>query len=372
MTAALLLAVEEATYTRISVYLVVAVVLLVFNALFVAYEFALLAASRQTVEADAEGGGRAATSAAAAMSNVSLHLAGAQLGITICTVLLGFVAEPAVGALLLKFIDGPLAHGLAVAISIGVALSVVTFFHLVGAEMVPKNIAIAVPERTLRLTVLPYTVYLRIFRPVVWFLNTLANWGCRVVGVEPRDELVSAPDVAELAAIVGHSSSEGAIEADDADMIQVAIQLAERPVADIARELTPENSIRWGETYRNALNLATSAGEKRIPVIDRIGNGRVMGYVHARDLLGLDERALGGIIPTASIRRMAVFEGPTPLIEVLRQMRASRSHLAQVRTPDGAPRIVSIEEVVAGFAEGPDASLLATLAAASPPPGGHH
>lgn len=366
------LAVEEASNARIATFLVAAVILLTLNALFVAYEFALLAARRQAVESDADAGGRAAASALDAMSNVSLHLAGAQLGITLCTVSLGYVAEPAVGALLLRYLDGPLADGVAVAVSIAIALSVVTFLHLVGAEMVPKNIAIAVPERTLKLTVLPYRLYLAVFRPAVWFLNAVANAGCRLVGVEPRDELVSAPDVVELAAIVGHSESEGAIESDDAELLQAAIRFADRPVGEIARTLTPMTSIRRGETYRHALDVATRTGEKRIPVLDRPGSDRMLGYVHARDLLGLDDRGLRRLIDDrARLREMAILDGSMPVIEVLRQLRASRNHLAQVRTAAGTPRVVSIEEVIAGFAEGPEIEPVAALDAVTPPTGGH-
>ncbi len=360
-------AVEEASNTRIAWFLVAAVVLLVLNALFVAYEFALLAAKRQTIEAEAEEGGRAAVAAANAMGNVSVHLAGAQLGITMCTVGLGFVAEPAVASLLLKFLDGPLAHGVAVFVSIAIALSVVTFLHLVGAEMVPKNIAIAAAEPTLKWTVLPYVAYLRIFRPAVRFLNWIANLGCRLVGVEPRDELVAAPDTNELAAIVGHSGSEGAIETDDADFLRSAISFAERPVHEIARPLTPASSIRRGSTFRNARDIAVASGGQRVPMVARIGSNVVLGYLHARDLLGLDDRDLGGIVPNDALRPMAVFDGSTPMIAVVRQMRAGRNHLAQVRMPDGGAAVVSIEEVVAGLASEPP-----ELDPSSMPTGGHH
>ena len=179
-----------------------AVVLLALNAFFVGAEFALLAARRSQIEPRAQEGSRAARTTLRAMENVSLVMAGAQLGITVCSLGLGAIGEPAVAHLL-----EPLFHAARVPddflhpVSFVVAMSIVVYLHVVLGEMVPKNIAIAGPEAAAILLVPPFLVFTTAARPLIAFFNFLANGVLRLVGVEPRDELEAATDRACLGAM---------------------------------------------------------------------------------------------------------------------------------------------------------------------------
>src|SRR6478609_5674357 len=186
---------------------VIIVVLLGVNAFFVALEFALVGSRRSRLEPLAEAGDRAAQRSLEAMRDLSIQLAGAQLGITIASLVLGLVGEPAMAHLL----AGPIGlipfvpEGWTHAIASIVGLLIVVFAHMVLGEMVPKNFTLTHPEATLRVISLPNRAYLTIAGPIVKVLNALANVGVRLFGVEPRDELASAHTAEELALLVAAS-----------------------------------------------------------------------------------------------------------------------------------------------------------------------
>ena len=175
--------------------------LLVANGFFVAVEFALLASRRTKLEAMAEAGSARARLAIGSMRNLNLQLAGAQLGVTMASLLLGYVAEPAVSGLIEDLLERvvELPEGVLHTVGFIVALTIVAFLHMVVGEMVPKNIAIAAPERTLMALAAPNRLYVTVFGPLLAVLTWLANAGTRLVGVEPRDELATAASAEELA-----------------------------------------------------------------------------------------------------------------------------------------------------------------------------
>ena len=325
----------------------VAVVLLVLNALFVAYEFAVIVAKKSEFEAAAAEGNRGAQLVMKAFSEVSLQLAGAQLGITMASLGLGNVAEPAIGHFLEDLFHQQFSERVSLVLGFVVALSVVTFLHLVVGEMVPKNIAIARPGPTLRALVYVYAGFLWLFGPLVKLLNAIANAGCRMLGVEPRDELVAAHSVAELSSIVFRSQERGALESDDAHLLAGALSFAQQPVSDIARPWSAVPIVRVGATGNQARRLVRDRGNSRILVAGRSGSdARPQGYVHAKDLLRLDAKQLSQPISSDLIRTTLAVNGDRPLIEVLRLMRSAKQQLAVV-VQDGNPiGAASIEEVV--------------------------
>ncbi len=324
----------------------VALLLLIANGLFVAYEFAVIVAKKSEFEAEAAQGKRSAVLATKAFSEVSLQLAGAQLGITMASLGLGSLAEPVIGHALEEWLHLYLSEGVATALGFVVALSIVTFLHLVLGEMVPKNIAIAKPGATMRALVFVYAGFLWLFKPVVRALNGIANVGCRALGVEPRDELVAAHSVAELSSIVNRSREHGALESDDASLLAGALMFAEQPVRDIARPWEEVPRIRVGATGDQARRLVKDSGRSRI-LVQALGvNGRLQGYVHAKDLLQLPADQLALPLPKSLVRSTAAVKGERPLIEVLRLMRSAKQQLAVVME-DGSPvGAVSIEELV--------------------------
>ncbi len=324
----------------------VAIILLGLNALFVAYEFAVIVAKKAEFEAAAAEGNRAAQLVMKAFSEVSLQLAGAQLGITMASLGLGNVAEPAIGHFLEDQFHRQFSERVSLVLGFVVALSIVTFLHLVVGEMMPKNIAIARPGPTLRALVYFYAAFLWLFGPLVKLLNSIANAGCRALGVEPRDELVAAHSVAELSSIVFRSQEHGALESDDAHLLAGALSFAQQPVRDIARPWTDVPIVRMGATGNQARRLVRDSSKSRILVGGRGPDGRLQGYVHAKDLLRLDTKQLSQPISNDLIRTTIAVRGDRPLIEVLRLMRSARQQLAVV-VDEGRPiGAASIEEVV--------------------------
>jgi CBS domain containing-hemolysin-like protein len=331
--------------TGIAWSLVVALLLLGANAFFVAYEFAVIAARHSAMENQASGGDHRADAALAAMRDLSVQLAGAQLGITMASLGLGHVAEPAMAALLDPLFGAALPHDVATFLGFAVALAIVVFLHLVLGEMVPKNIAIASPQTSLLWLVLPYRLYLLVFRPVVHGLNALANAGCRLFGVEPRQGLTSIHSSEEIAAIVSQSHQEGVLADDRAALLSGALHFARIPARDAVVPLDDVVSIRRGTTVAQVERVVATSGHSRIPVV-AADRRRYLGYVHAKDLLGLDDRQWAAPLPRDLIRPMPVIRSDRPLVDVLRLMRRSRVHLA-VLVADAEPiGIISLEDVI--------------------------
>lgn len=326
--------------------LTAAVVLIVLNGFFVAYEFAMIAAKRSAFEAAAEEGRRISKAAVDAMSDLSMQLAGAQLGITMATLGLGYVGEPVLAGVLERWLDQQFSEGVLHVVSFVIALFIVSFLHLVIGEMVPKNIAIARPEPTVRWLVLPAKIYVGLFRPLILLLNTLANVGCRLVGVEPRDELSASHSSAELASIFFTSSQGGGIESDSADRLRGALDFAERTVGDVARPLSETPMIPRGATFAAAERAIVEHGVTRLPLssVTR-GVDRVVGYIHAKDLLAstADRHTP---IPDSLRRNMVVVEPSTTVVQVLRMLKQQRLQMALVTERGGPVGVVSVEEIV--------------------------
>ncbi len=336
---------SEMSGSAIAWSMVAAAILVVINGLFVAWEFAVLAARRSALEAAAESGSRRDQAAVAAVSDVSNQLAGAQLGITMASLGLGYVGEPALDALLEPVLGDALGHDAARVASFVIALAIVTFLHLVIGEMVPKNVAIASPEPTVRWLVMPYRAYLWFVRPAVRLLNGMANAGCRLLRVEPRDELGSGRSVAELTNIVRESSAEGAIADDDAQVLYGALEFAERAVGEQCRPLGDVGVVRAGATAAQVEAVARDRRTVRILVRD--AGGVLLGYVHAKDLLGLNDGQRYAPVPTDRIRRMARVRSDQSLISVLRTMRRLGRHMAVVLDADGAAvGVITLDEVI--------------------------
>lgn len=356
---------EEASLSgsRVAWMFLAAAVLIALNAFYVAYEFAILAARRSTFESPRYAGTRTAKSVLAAMSDLSMQLAGAQLGITMASLALGYVAEPAFEVVIESVLGTTFSPEVTRVIGIAVSLSIVVFLHLVVGEMVPKNIALAAPDSTMRWLAVPYRLYLVLFRPFVVMLNAMANAGVRLFGVEPRDELVAVHTVSELQAIVSLSGEEGAIEADDALLLTGALGFAQRPVAEIAAPPSEWPCLQLGATVAQAERIVASSGRERVPIVQpgRSGHAeagdpssRFIGYVHARDLLGVDGAEHSSPLPTDLVRAMLIVEADQSLAEVLRRLRRAGLQLALVENEAGeAIGIVSVEGLVRALLEAP-------------------
>jgi len=328
--------------------LALAVLLLIANGFFVAVEFALVASRRTKLEAMAERGSARARLAVGSLRHLNLQLTGSQLGITMASLLLGYIAEPAVAGLIEDAIEvfGDVPDGLLHTIGFIVALTIVAFLHMVIGEMVPKNIAIAEPERTLlRLAVLN-RVYVTVFGPLLRLLTAIANVGVRAVGVEPRDERATAASSQELAMMLGASRDQGLIEDVAHQLLTGALHLQVRRVTTV---MVPRDGIRWlprTATPAEAEALVVESGLTRLVVAGH-GVDDVFGYMHAKDLLTLSGEARHRPLPLGRVRRMLVVGQDSSLDDALLAMQRARLHVALV--VDGEGRTVglaTLEDVI--------------------------
>jgi CBS domain containing-hemolysin-like protein len=305
---------------------------LVVNAFFVAAEFALISVRRSQIEPRALEGDKRARKVVWGLENVSSLMATAQLGIAVCTLALGAVAEPAIAHLLEPLFNAVgLPHGLVHPVSFVISLTLATYLHMLIGEMVPKNIALAEPERT-ALALGPVLVSLtRALRPFVLAVNACANSVLRLLRVEPKDEVSAAFTDAELARIVHDSSAAGLLDDPAAERLEDALELGRRPVAEVV--VPPERVVyaRLGVTPAELERLAASSGFSRFPVID--DEGAVLGYLHVKDALYADAR--DEPFPLSALHPISRVTADTPLDDVLASMRRSRAHLAAVTDADG-------------------------------------
>jgi len=341
--------------TAVVVALTASALLIVLNGFFVAYEFAVVAARRSAFEEDQVGNGRIARAARASLSDLSMQLAGAQLGITMATLALGRVGEPALETIIESLLGESVSPEVSRAIGFATALAMFTVLHLIFGEMVPKNIALTIPEATLRVSVLPYRLYVFIFRPIVSLLNGIANGLSRLFGIEPRDEIMTVHTAAELASIVHYSREGGAIEDDDAELLQGALEFAQRSVSDVTTPIDDHASAILGATAGQLESLVARTGFHRIVILSP-DHYDPIGYVHARDLLEIPLDRRGAPVPAGLIRQTALVRGDQSLIQVLRALRRANRQLAVVEisaseTSAVSVGVVSVEEVIRALVE---------------------
>jgi CBS domain containing-hemolysin-like protein len=324
--------------------------LLLANAFFVGAEFALISARRDRLDALAESGKKRAVTVIEAGQNLSLMLAGAQLGITICSILLGRIGEPAIAHLLerpFELLGVPVAvmHTVAFVLS----LSIVVLLHVLLGEMVPKNIAIAGPESAAMLLIPPYLVYIRLARPLIGFYNWCANTVLRLARVPVKDELEVTVSTVELSEMIAESLSEGLLDEEEHTRLRRALQIQHRVVADV---VVPADRIRAvavsgsasGPTVGAVERAVIETGYSRFPVVGP--GGDYLGYLHMKDILTLgDDPAM--VVDRSVIRPLPRVHGSVPLPEALSRLRRSNSHLALMSATDGTiVGLVTLEDLV--------------------------
>ncbi|MEK2478552.1 MULTISPECIES: hemolysin family protein [Streptomyces] len=324
--------------------LFVGLLTLVVNAFFVGAEFALISVRRSQIEPYAEAGDRRAGSVLWGLQHVSALLAAAQLGITLCTLVLGAVAEPAIAHLLEPGFDAVgIPHALIHPISFVIALAVATYLHMLFGEMVPKNVALAEPVRSALLLGPPLVALTRALRPVIFAINALANGLLRLLRVEVKDEVAATFSDAQLAQLVEDSRAAGLLDERAQERLRDALELGRRPVRDVVLPVGEVVSARIGTTAEELEHLAAESGFSRFPVVD--DTRRILGYLHVKD--ALDAAPRSAPFPVSALRPIARVRAATPLDDVLTAMRGSRTHLAAVIGDDGKlAGLVTMEDVL--------------------------
>ena len=321
------------------------VLLLAGNAFFVAAEFAVITARRSSIEPRAEAGSNAARTALYAMEHATLMLAASQLGITICSLLILNVSEPAIHHLL----EGPLAWtGLGVewvnVLAFTITLVLVTYLHVVFGEMVPKNISFSVPDRAVLVLAPPLVLVARTFRPIIWLLNTVANGALRLVRVEPKSETNSAFTFDEVAGIVAQSTREGVLP-DEAGTLANTFEFTLKRVGEVAVPLASMTLLPMDATPHDLQRAVAEYGFSRYILVDPAGDP--VGYVHLKDVLDIDADGYERPIPADRIRRLTSLYSGTELEDALAAMRRTGRHLARVVEKDGRTSgIVFLEDII--------------------------
>ncbi|WP_042415059.1 hemolysin family protein [Streptacidiphilus anmyonensis] len=321
-----------------------AVLLLLGNAFFVGAEFALVSVRRSQVEPLAQAGDKRAATVLRALEDVSAMLAATQLGITVCSLLLGALAEPALAGLL----EGPFhALGLPDALvhpaGYVLALMIVVALHMVIGEMVPKNIALATPERAALRLGPPLAALARWLRPFIAFLNALANLVLRLLRVEPKDEIAAAYTSEELTHLLRASHAAGLLGRMAHERLEDALELGLRPVREVVMPSAKLVTVDRAVTAGRIEELAVRTGYSRFPVVgDR---GAFLGYLHVKDVLELDDA--DEQVPDRLWRPIITLSGDLPLDDALGAMRRSAAHLAGVVDADGVTLgLVALEDVL--------------------------
>jgi CBS domain containing-hemolysin-like protein len=326
------------------------VVLLAANAFFVGAEFAVISARRSQIEPLAEKGSRAAKTALYAMEHATLMLATSQLGITICSLLILNVSEPAIHHLL----EAPLgltgwSEAVVGGVAFAVALVVVSYLHVVFGEMIPKNMAFSLPDRAVLVLATPLVWVSKVFHPVIVALNWTANHLVRLFRVEPKDEAASTFTLDEVATIVNQSRIEGVLD-DASGAVAAAVEFTDKKARDIAVPLSALVTVPERTTPDEIERAVAKHGFSRYVVVD---DARMpVGYVHLKDVLREAEGADGDAafhepIKPKRIHHMVPVAESTDLEDALALMRRSGRHLAQVRDTAGrTTAVLFLEDIL--------------------------
>lgn len=311
--------------------LLASVVLLFANAFFVAAEFSLIAARKSTLEARASEGDARAASAAKSVGELSFMLSASQLGVTFCSVLLGFLAEPAIAELLKgPFHSAGLSETAAHGVGFGIALVIVVFLHLVFGEMVPKYLAMSAPDRAALLLAVPMRGFATLFRPIVRLLTVTARVLLGLLGIEQRDQLSEARTGDEIANMLTHSRREGLLEEVEHRLMTGALRFPVRQVGSVMVAWDDVVRLPSDATAAQVRDLAVKSGHSRIVVHEPSDDEDVVGFVHAKDLLRVATADEGRPVPADLVRRMDVVPVDQTLQKLLLTMRRGRIHVALV------------------------------------------
>ncbi len=326
----------------------VAFVLLVLNGFFVAAEFALLASRRSRIEQLAADGDRRARHALAGLRELTLMLAGAQLGITMCSLGLGAVAEPAVAGI----IEGVLGEAFDLSdttrhvIAFSIALSIVVFLHMVLAEMAPKSWAIAHPEKSALLLARPFRFFVSLFRPLIRMLNGLANITIRAIGVEPQDERAMAHSPSDLLLLIEESAGHGGIAAEEHKLLARSLELSGLTAADAMTGRRDIVAVAAGVTADVVAAEAHRTGRTRV-VVHEGDLDHVRGFVHAKDVLRLVNGTWTSTQAGSLTRPIMVTPEHHGLEDLLLEMRTRRQHISLVVDEHGMVLgLVTLEDVI--------------------------
>ncbi|MES9511896.1 hemolysin family protein [Streptomyces sp. NPDC000609] len=323
-----------------------AFLLILANGFFVAAEFGLVTVERPDAERAAAEGDRRARTVVQALRELSFQLSGTQLGITITSLVVGMLAEPALAQLL----EGPLTatglpEGAVPGVSVVIGMMAASAVQMVIGELVPKNWAVSRPLQVARFVAGPQHRFSAAFRPVISLLNTVANRLVRLLGVEPTDELASARTPGELVSLARHSAEAGTLEQDTADLFVRTLSLAGLTAQHVMTPRVKVSALQSSATAQDVLNLTRATGLSRFPVYrERIDE--VVGMIHLKDALAVPAqdrlRTPAGRIAVPPL----LVPETLPVEQLLQRLRNEQPIAVVVDEYGGTAGVVTLEDII--------------------------
>ncbi|QEH92800.1 HlyC/CorC family transporter [Dermacoccus abyssi] len=329
------------------ILILLGVLLTLGTALFVATEFSLVALDRHAVQRAIDEGDEGARPVLAALRKLSTQLSAAQVGITLTTLLLGYLVEPSLGHLLKTPLEAlGVSGGAAVALSTALAMILAALFSMIFGELVPQFLGISAPLRVAKVVARPVQIFAVVFKPLIALLNGSANLLLRKMGIEPQEELSAARTPQELSSMVRRSAEAGTIEEGTADLLTRSLNFGERTASDIMSPRVRCESVDRSATAEDVVNLARSTGHSRFPVL---GDGwdDVDGVVHVKKAIAVPVERRGDV-PVTALMVKATFVPETVTLEpLLVLLRGAGLQLAVVVDEySGTSGVVTLEDVI--------------------------
>lgn len=324
----------------------VSLLLILACGVFVAAEFAFLTVDRGHVERLAASGDTGAQGIQSALKSLSTQLSGAQVGITVTNLAIGFLAEPAIS----EIVDSPLRalglpDGAVGPVALGLGLGIGTMLTMVFGELVPKNLAVARPLETARATQRFQRGFTAVNRLPIKFLNGSANAAVRRLGIEPQEELRSARSPAELASLIQRSADQGTLDADTAELMEKSVEFGSRTAGEIMTPRVRMHSVETTDRAAAVIELARQTGHSRFPVLD--GQDDVVGTVHIKHAVALPVRERSTTRVKHIMVKPIVVPDSLKLDPLLALLRGEGFQMAVVLDEYGGQAgIVTLEDVV--------------------------
>jgi CBS domain containing-hemolysin-like protein len=320
--------------------------LVLVNAFFVIAEYALVRSRRERLEALVDEGKRGARLALTQLDEIGDYISACQVGITMSSIAIGALGEPAIAHLLEKIFPSGVAHGVSVVISITIAYLLITFAQSTVGEIVPKLYAIQHAEGVARRIARPLRFFRIIFHPFIVLLQSSSRSMLRVVGVDPDAELEGGtPD--EIKRIIAQSQTGGHIDAGEADMLTGVFHLHEQEARQVMTPIPAVVTVDVSQTVNDALRLCVSTGHSRLVVTEDANQDRVRGIVHVNQLVKLQMREGGEVLFDRLVRQAPIVPETKPLDDLLADLQRERTELAIVIDEYGRTAgIVTIEDII--------------------------
>jgi CBS domain containing-hemolysin-like protein len=329
-----------------AVYLVLLILLIAANGLFVAAEFALVRSRRSRVEQLAAEGSRGAASVLEQLDRIDEYLSTCQLGITMASIGIGFLGEPAV-ARLIEPIFGGLSHGVAVAISVAIAYTLVTTAHVVVGEQAPKYFAIARPEGSALSLAAPLRFFRRVSAPFTVALTWMSNGLVRLFGVRPAELDEEQPTSEDLQVLITRSAVGGQLDPGEAVMLRGVFHLHEQEAREVMTPIPAVVTVDYTSAVSEALSMCTSSGHNRLLVVEDGNQDRVRGIVHALRLVRLLMSEGPDAKIEAAVRDALIVPETKPLDDLLTELQRQRSSIGVVVDEYGRTvGIVTVEDIL--------------------------